>query len=79
MSETPTPESTPNAVDDVVVLQEPGGTLTSTGDVIVDNDLSDADFEAALEDTVQAVEEGKIIEGVVVKVDPDEVLLDIGW
>ncbi|MEX2563200.1 MAG: 30S ribosomal protein S1 [Nitriliruptoraceae bacterium] len=69
----------PTSVDDVVLLQEPGGTLTSTGDVIVDNDLSDSDFEAALEDTVQAMEEGKIIEGVVVKVDPDEVLLDIGW
>ncbi len=70
-SEAPTP--------DVVVLQEPGGTLTSTGDVIVENDLSDDDFEAALEGTVLAMEDGKIIEGVVVKVDPDEVLLDIGW
>ncbi|MEX0706283.1 MAG: 30S ribosomal protein S1, partial [Nitriliruptoraceae bacterium] len=92
MSETPTPDQTsdpagdardatggPTTIEELVVLQEPGGTLTSTGDVIVENDLSDADFEAALEDTVHAVEEGKIIEGVVVKVDPDEVLLDIGW
>ncbi|MFA9445388.1 30S ribosomal protein S1 [Egicoccus sp. AB-alg6-2] len=60
-------------------MQDPGNTMTSTGDVIVENDLSDEDFEAALEGTVGAVEEGKIIEGVVVKVDPDEVLLDIGW
>ena len=60
-------------------MPEPGGTMTSTGDVIVENDLSDEDFEAALEGTVLAMEDGKIIEGVVVKVDPDEVLLDIGW
>ena len=70
-SDAPTPE--------VVVMPEPGGTMTSTGDVIVENDLSDEDFEAALEGTVLAMEDGKIIEGVVVKVDPDEVLLDIGW
>ncbi|MFW5933637.1 MAG: 30S ribosomal protein S1 [Actinomycetota bacterium] len=53
--------------------------MTSTGDVIVENDLDDEEFEAALEGTVTAMEDGKIIEGVVVKVDPDEVLLDIGW
>ena len=75
MSDTSTPS--PSAAP--VVLQEPGGTLTSSGDSIVDNDLSDAEFEAALEDSVGAMEEGKVIEGVVVKVDPDEVLLDIGW
>ena len=75
----PTYEANPEATEPVVVMQEPGGTLTSTGDQIVENDLSDAEFEAALEGTVLAMEEGKIIEGVVVKVDPDEVLLDIGW
>ncbi len=88
MSETPTPdrsvtdaatpayESNPEAV---VVSQDPGGQMTSTGESIVENDLTDDEFEAALEGTVTAMEEGKIIEGVVVKVDPDEVLLDIGW
>ena len=88
MSETPTPnpnpssggyEPNPEATDPVVVMQEPGGTLTSTGDEIVENDLSDEEFAAALQGTVHAMEEGKIIEGVVVKIDPDEVLLDIGW
>jgi small subunit ribosomal protein S1 len=73
------PATAPGSPDALVVMQEPGGTMTSTGDVIVENDLSDEDFEAALEGTVHAMEEGKIIEGVVVKVDPDEVLLDIGW
>ncbi|MEY3019864.1 MAG: hypothetical protein RLZZ272_848 [Actinomycetota bacterium] len=75
MSETPSTSSSTASV----VLQDPGGTLTASGDAIVDNDLTDAEFEAALEDSVGAMEEGKVIEGVVVKVDPDEVLLDIGW
>ncbi len=91
MSDSPTPEPTqdptagadaapaPAASEPFVALQEPGGTLTSSGDSIVENDLTDDEFEAALEGTVLAMEEGKIIEGVVVKVDPDEVLLDIGW
>jgi small subunit ribosomal protein S1 len=82
MSQTPTPDQPTvdaPAGEPVVVMQEPGGTMTSTGDSIVDNDLSDDEFEAALEGTVHAMEEGKLIEGVVVKVDPDEVLLDIGW
>jgi small subunit ribosomal protein S1 len=72
-------EANPEATDPIVVLQDPGSTLTSSGDSIVENDLTDEEFEAALEGTVLAMEEGKIIEGVVVKVDPDEVLLDIGW
>jgi len=92
MSETPTTPDVPTAVPaadsaamanaamaNTVILDQPGGTLTSSGDVIVLNDLTDAEFEAALESSVQAMEEGRIIEGVVVKVDPDEVLLDIGW
>ena len=76
MSDTSTPSTT---AFDQVILERPGGTLTSTGDLIVENDLTDEEFEAALESSVQAMEEGRVIEGVVVKVDPDEVLLDIGW
>ncbi len=85
MSETPTPtpttttEQAPVAEEPVVVAQDPGGSMTSTGESIVEHDLTDEEFEAALEGTVTAMEDGKIIEGVVVKVDPDEVLLDIGW
>lgn len=73
-------ESTlPNPEEPVVLSSDPGGQMTSTGDAIVEYDLTDEEFEAALEGTVTAMEEGKLIEGVVVKVDPDEVLLDIGW
>ncbi|MDX1659127.1 MAG: 30S ribosomal protein S1 [Nitriliruptorales bacterium] len=64
---------------DVVVMQEPGGSMTSTGDQIVEDDLGDMDFEEALEGTLKSMSEGEIVEGVVVKIDPDEVLLDIGW
>jgi len=89
MSETPTPNhasdlagaatSPERSSEPVVVSQAPGNTMTSTGDAIVENDLTDEEFAAALEGSVTAMEEGKIIEGVVVKIDPDEVLLDIGW
>ena len=75
-ADAPTAPSTPESL---VVSQDPGGAMTSTGDQIVENDLSEEDFEAMLEGTLKAMEEGSIIEGVVVKIDPDEVLLDIGW
>ena len=81
MSESPTPEyeQNPEATEPVVVMDEPGGQMTSTGENIVENDMTDDEFEAALEGTMKSMEEGAIVEGVVVKVDPDEVLLDIGW
>jgi small subunit ribosomal protein S1 len=83
MSDTPTTEyeANPEATDpsDVVVMDQPGGQMTSTGEQIVENDVSDDEFEALLEGTMKSMEEGSIVEGVVVKVDPDEVLLDIGW
>ncbi len=43
------------------------------------NDLSEEDFAAAVERTVMEFNEGDIVEGVVVKVDPDETLVDIGY
>ena len=57
-------DATPSA--DGLVLADPGATLTSAGDRIVENDLSDAEFEAALETSVRAMEEGWVIEGTVV-------------
>ncbi|MDQ3932443.1 MAG: S1 RNA-binding domain-containing protein, partial [Actinomycetota bacterium] len=54
--------------------------MTSTGEPIVENEYGTEDaFEAALEQTLRPVNDGDIIEGVVVKVDPDEALLDIGY
>jgi len=47
------------------------------GDVA--DDLSAADFAAAVERTVFEFKEGDIVAGTVVRVDPDEVLVDIGY
>ncbi len=45
----------------------------------VPNDLSADDFAAAVEQTVFEFKEGDIVAGTVVRVDPDEVLVDIGY
>ncbi len=82
MADTPDSQNTPatsGSSDPLVVMDDPGGSMTSTGDQIVENDISDDEFEAALEGTLRSMDEGQLIEGVVVKIDPDEVLLDIGW
>jgi small subunit ribosomal protein S1 len=46
---------------------------------IVDNDLDDAALEQAYLSTMVGVEDGQLVTGTVVKVDHDEVLLDIGY
>jgi len=51
----------------------------STPNVAV-NDIGDADaFLAAIDETIKYFNDGDIVEGVIVKVDRDEVLLDIGY
>jgi small subunit ribosomal protein S1 len=45
----------------------------------VADDLSADDFAAAIEKTVFEFKEGDIVAGTVVRVDPDEVLVDIGY
>ena len=45
---------------------------------IVDDDLGDADLEKAMGDSIIEFDDGDVIEGTVVKIDRDEVLLDIG-
>ncbi|HYF45472.1 MAG TPA: 30S ribosomal protein S1 [Acidimicrobiales bacterium] len=45
---------------------------------IIENDLS-VSFEEAIEGTLVEVEDGQMVNGTVVKVDKDEVLLDIGY
>ncbi len=46
---------------------------------ITENDLDKEDFEAAISKTIIDLEEGDLVSGTVVKVDRDEVLLDIGF
>jgi small subunit ribosomal protein S1 len=59
------------------------GTFTDSGEYqprqVVENDLADDTLEAAYADSMVLVEDGQIVEGTVVKVDKDEVLLDIGY
>ncbi|MEK9811242.1 MAG: S1 RNA-binding domain-containing protein, partial [Candidatus Nanopelagicales bacterium] len=44
------------------------------------NDIGDADeFLAAIDSTIKYFNDGDIVEGTIVKVDRDEVLLDIGY
>ena len=49
----------------------------SIGDI--PDDMSADDFAAAIEQTVFEFKEGDIVAGTVVRVDPDEVLVDIGY
>ncbi len=59
------------------------GTFTEDGQYIprqiVEDDLGDIDLDHAYDSTIVEVEEGRIVEGTVVRVDKDEVLLDIGY
>ena len=59
------------------------GTFDSEGTYhprpIVEDDLGDADLEKAMGDSIIEFDDGDVIEGTVVKIDRDEVLLDIGF
>src|ERR1700709_94696 len=53
---------------------------TRTTPQVAVNDIGSAeDFLAAIDLTIKYFNDGDIVEGVIVKVDPDEVLLDIGY
>jgi len=65
------------------LLSHDFGTFDAEGNytprTIVDDDLGDADLEQAMGDSIIEFEDGDVIEGTVVKIDRDEVLLDIGF
>ncbi|MER7823617.1 MULTISPECIES: 30S ribosomal protein S1 [unclassified Streptomyces] len=53
---------------------------TATTPQVAVNDIGDADaFLAAIDETIKYFNDGDIVDGVIVKVDRDEVLLDIGY
>src|ERR1700709_695983 len=53
---------------------------TRTAPQVAINDIGTAeDFMAAIDSTIKYFNDGDIVEGIVVKVDHDEVLLDIGY
>jgi len=67
----------------VASTTEPMGTFDADGvyvpRTIVDDDLDGASLDAAIDATIVEFDDGDIVEGVVVKIDKDEVLLDIGF
>ena len=72
-------------------LDTPGGVITRTapstsgatyaGGIIVENDVGESQEElmAAIEATIKPFDEGGLVTGHVVKIEKDEVLLDIGY
>ena len=47
--------------------------------IVLEEFGSEEEFQKALDATIKEFDDGSIVEGVVVKVDPEEVLLDIGY
>ncbi|MEE9417813.1 MAG: 30S ribosomal protein S1 [Acidimicrobiales bacterium] len=62
---------------------EPMGTFDDEGNYtprkIIDDDLGGLSIDEAYAATMVTVDDGQLVEGIVVKVDHDEVLLDIGY
>ncbi|MBW8822624.1 MAG: S1 RNA-binding domain-containing protein, partial [Streptomyces sp.] len=54
-------------------------TTATTPQVAVNDIGSEEDFLAAIDSTIKYFNDGDIVEGTIVKVDRDEVLLDIGY
>ena len=62
---------------DRLQVADQAAAMKTLGDI--PNDLTAEDFAAAVEQTVVEFKEGSLIIGTVVRVDPDEVLVDIGF
>ncbi len=78
------PETAPDTDHDMpsggerhIEVADPAAALAQLGDVA--DDLSAEDFAAAVERTVVELKEGTLVTGTIVRVDPDEVLVDIGY
>ena len=71
-----TEASTSNSVDND---QQTAATATENNSVTVDDLGSTEAFMAAVDATIKYFNDGDIVTGTVVKVDHDEVLLDIGY
>ncbi|NQV05951.1 30S ribosomal protein S1 [bacterium] len=62
---------------DGIVVTDPTAALRNLPELA--GDLSAEDFAAAIDQTVVELREGSIVTGTVVRIDPDEVLVDIGY
>src|SRR5918999_4590698 len=75
-------ESLPDGSGGVITRTAPTtGGETYAGGTIVENDVGESQEElmAAIEATIKPFDEGDLVNGTVVKIDKDEVLLDIGY
>jgi small subunit ribosomal protein S1 len=75
-------ETLPDGRGGVITRTAPSTSGTTyAGGTIVENDVGSSQEElmAAIEATIKPFDEGDIVAGVVVKIDKDEVLLDIGY
>src|SRR5271154_7010965 len=84
MSDTTTTPSETLADSDSAVLTAPAPQVLDpdegyTPRTISFDDLGSVSFDEAIEGTIVSFEDGDIVRGTVVKVDRDEVLLDIGF
>jgi small subunit ribosomal protein S1 len=80
----PAYEPNPEAVDPVASAESPMGTFDeATGEYtprqVISDDLGGMSFDDAIAGTIVEFDDGDIVTGTVVKVDRDEVLLDIGF
>ncbi len=60
-----------------IVVADPAAAVKALGDI--PDDLSAEDFAAAVEMTVVEFSEGSMVKGIVARIDPDAVLVDIGY
>ncbi|MXW57046.1 MAG: 30S ribosomal protein S1 [Acidimicrobiia bacterium] len=83
VSDPDTAPSAPPAATAVLEAPEGVGTFDKEGNYIprqiTDQDIEDQHLEDAYASTMVQVEDGQIVSGKVVKIDRDEVLLDIGF
>ena len=79
-TEAADPEPAEQQVEVVVpdiVVADPAAAVKALGDI--PDDLSAEDFAAAVERTVVEFSEGSMVKGIVARIDPDAVLVDIGY
>lgn len=70
------PEPPKSRIPEIVVA-DPAAAVKALGDI--PDDLSAEDFAAAVEKTVVEFSEGSMVKGIVARIDPDAVLVDIGY
>jgi len=86
VTEVTVPEQTPDPVVETAETAEPAETITLEQELeqidealVVFDDLGGQSFSDAVDATIVEFDDGDIVKGIVVKIDNDEVLLDIGY